>query len=53
MNKKDVAALLKISTRTVDRMMERGDIPFHKVGNSVRFDTEDIEEYLKRVKKQS
>lgn len=42
----EVAALLKISIPSVRRLQQRRQIPFVKVGGSVRFNTADIAAYL-------
>lgn len=52
LSKKEVANMLNVSISTVDRMMKRGDIPFHKFGVNVRFDRRDIEQYIEDTKKQ-
>jgi len=42
----DVKEYFNISQPTLYRLMNRGKIPFHKVGNSIRFRPEDVEKYL-------
>jgi len=43
----ELANLLKISTKTIDRMVERGDLRCYRVGRVRRFWCSDIEKYLK------
>jgi excisionase family DNA binding protein len=42
----EVAALLKISILSVRRLQQRRQIPFVKVGGSVRFNRTDVAAYL-------
>ena len=44
----EVAALLKISVRTVRRLQQLRKIPFTKVGGRVRFARSDVASYLKK-----
>lgn len=46
LTKKELAKNLKISLRTVDRLMTSG-IPYIKIGKSVRFDFEAVMEWFK------
>jgi excisionase family DNA binding protein len=47
----ELPALLRVSIRTVDRMIANGEIPVRRVrGRTVRFLRSDVEEYLKREK---
>jgi excisionase family DNA binding protein len=47
----ELPALLRVSIRTVDRMIANGEIPVRRVrGYAVRFLRSDVEEYLKREK---
>lgn len=50
LTKSDVAKRLKVSTRTINRLMQKKELPYHKVGTSVRFTLADIEEYLTKQK---
>jgi excisionase family DNA binding protein len=45
---KDVAKILKVSTRTVIRLAERGDLVAFKVGDLWRFRRSDVDDYIKR-----
>ena len=55
--RKELAGLLKISERTVQRLVESGDLRAHHIGAggskrpSVRFRKEDIEAYLAKASK--
>ena len=42
----EVAEFLRVSKTSVYRLVERRDIPFCRVGRSVRFDRRDLEAYL-------
>ncbi len=42
----DVAELLKVSVTGVRRLQQKRDIPFIKVGGSIRFSRNDIQSYL-------
>lgn len=46
----DVAALFKISTMGVRRIQQKRQIPFHKVGGSIRFRKTDLIAYLQKVR---
>lgn len=50
---KDVAELFKISVPTVRRLQQLRQLPFIKVGGSVRFAKSDIVEYLKKERIES
>ena len=43
---REVAEWLSMSTPWVYKAVERGDLPFCRIGNAVRFDKAAIEEYL-------
>ena len=47
---KDVAELLKVSVSSIRRLQGGRNLPFFKVGGSVRFAKSDIIEYLKRAR---
>ena len=42
----EVAALLKVSEPTVRRLQQQRNLPFIKVGGSVRFVRSDLDSYL-------
>ncbi len=44
----DLADILQISRPTVYRLIEKRAIPFYKVGGSVRFCQQDIQDYLNK-----
>jgi excisionase family DNA binding protein len=46
LTKKDCAALLHVTERTIDNLRERGQLPFVKLGAIVRFRRSDIEGVL-------
>ena len=43
------AEYLQVSTKTIQRMIERGDLKASKVSNSWRIRKPDIEDYLNRT----
>jgi excisionase family DNA binding protein len=45
---KEVAQILKVSTRTVIRLAERGELTAFKVGDLWRFRRSDIDNYITR-----
>jgi excisionase family DNA binding protein len=46
LDRKQVAAILGISTRTLSRMVRRGEIAFVRVGSSHRFTVEDLRTFI-------
>lgn len=52
MSRKEAASILGISTKTLDRMVESGEISCRRVPIRPKFTRSDIEEFLER-KKQS
>ena len=50
LTRKELAKLLKISEKTIDRLREGRKIPFCKVGRSIRFNKKDVLEYLEQNK---
>ncbi len=47
---KELAKLLKVTERTVFRLIERGEIAVHRIGRVKRFRRDDIEAYLRRAR---
>lgn len=47
---KDVAKLLKVSSRTVLRLAERGELPYFRVGDLWRFQRKDVDAFIERNK---
>ncbi|MBU8934159.1 MAG: helix-turn-helix domain-containing protein [candidate division Zixibacteria bacterium] len=47
---KELAALLELNQYTIYRMVDRGELPVHIIGNSKRFRRSDVEDYLSRVR---
>ncbi len=45
---KDVAQILKVSTRTVIRLAERGELTAFKVGDLWRFRRSDVDDYIEQ-----
>ena len=44
----DVAAQLQLSTKTIRRMIERGDLPSHRIGRQVRVASNDLGAFIHR-----
>jgi excisionase family DNA binding protein len=47
MTVKEVAALLRVSSQTLYKMLEAGTIPAVKIGSQWRFDRDQIRDWLK------
>lgn len=47
LTKEEIAKLLKVTVRTVDRMRSEG-MPYFKVGNAVRFRKEKVIQWLEQ-----
>ncbi len=47
---KDVAKLLKVSSRTVLRLAERGELAYFRVGDLWRFQRKDVIEFIEKNK---
>jgi excisionase family DNA binding protein len=47
LNKKQVAEWLGVTVGTLDEYMRRGLVTYYKLGRTVRFRLEDLEEHLK------
>jgi len=45
----EMAGYLKVSLKTIYRMVESRAIPFYKVGHSLRFKKADVEKYLEKT----
>jgi excisionase family DNA binding protein len=43
---KEVAAFLRINRSTLYRMIQRGEIPYFRVGYDYRFDSESVERWI-------
>lgn len=46
MNKKELAEALSISVSMVDKLLTQG-LPHYKIGKSVRFELQEVKEWLK------
>lgn len=46
--KKDLMKLFSVTEKTINRLMESGTLPYVKLGRSVRFVPDDIEQAIKR-----
>ncbi len=44
-----LAALLSLSVRSVDQLAAKGEIPYFKIGKSVRFDPVEVEAHLRQT----
>jgi excisionase family DNA binding protein len=45
---KEVAALLRVSSQTLYKMLEQGRIPALRVGNQWRFERQKVQEWLEK-----
>ncbi len=43
----DIAKRFNVSTRTVERWIEAGKIPFRRVGGIIRFNLEEVDDWAK------
>ena len=50
-SKNDLSDLLKLSVSTLDNKMKSGELQFYKIGKSVRFDDNMIQEFLSKQTK--
>jgi excisionase family DNA binding protein len=44
----DVAEILGVSLRTIDRLRQSGSLTFRRVGHQIRFVPQDVADYLDR-----
>ena len=47
LTRKELAAMLKVSLKTVDNLIKEKAIPMYRIGNSVRFDPVEVLEYFR------
>lgn len=47
---KDLAIIFSVSEPTIYKLVEKRILPFYKIGGSIRFFKDDIEEYLNDVR---
>lgn len=45
--KEDIKETLNLSIGKIDKMMKMNEIPYYKIGKSVRFDLDDVLERIK------
>lgn len=45
--KKEMAARMNVTPRTIDAWMSKGLVPYRKIGRTVRFDWDEVREHLK------
>ena len=48
MNKEEVADYLKLSIPSIDRYMKNEELPYSKIGKSVRYVREEIDKWLEQ-----
>jgi excisionase family DNA binding protein len=46
----ELAEILSLSKQSVYRLTENGELPFYKIGGSLRFKAKDINNYLNGVR---
>jgi excisionase family DNA binding protein len=49
--RKEVAEKLQVSTKTISRLINKGDLPFVQIGSSIRIQKTDVFEFLERQKR--
>lgn len=42
----ELSKLLRLNPQTIYRMVKSGDIPFKRIGESIRFDSEEIDRWI-------
>ena len=50
LSKRDLYEMLDVSLGTVNNMIKENRIPYYKIGKSVRFNYEEIDNFLKECK---
>ncbi len=50
MTVRELADLLKVAQATIYRGVDAGEIPHRRIGRSIRFHRQDVDEYLARVR---
>ena len=50
-DEREAARLLSCSTRTLYNLRKRGELPAIKIGEAVRYDVEDLREFIERAKR--
>ncbi len=50
MTKQEVAEYLRVSTKTVERLVKTGELPVYRIKTNVRYKKEDVEKYLENIK---
>jgi excisionase family DNA binding protein len=50
LSKKELAKSLGVSTKTIERKINEGLIPYYKIGSVIRFDENSINELLKHCR---
>ncbi len=53
LTKAHVSQRLRVSTRTVDRLIARQVIAYHRIGHLVRFSDRDVDAYIESTRVQS
>ena len=49
--KKEVAEKLQVSTKTISRLITQGELPFIRIGSSIRIQKTDVFEFVERQKR--
>ena len=47
---RELAELLKVTEKTIYRMVGRGELPCHRIGRIKRFSRDDVEAFLNRCR---
>ena len=51
--KSEACEMLKISPRTLERIMRNGDLAFYRIGGSIRINDDDLEAFIRRQRTQN
>ena len=50
LTKKEAAGVLGLSTRKVDQLVQKGELPVIRLGKNVRIDVRELEHFVDRLK---
>lgn len=50
MTTKELGVLLKMSSKTIHRLIEKREIPVYRIGGLLRFRKSEIQEYIKKCR---
>lgn len=50
LTREDVATLLQVSERQVDRYRAKGQLAYYRLGGAIRFTRSDVDEFVRRMR---